>query len=364
MNPASQEMLTRATADEISEILKIARSIRDDIKLLPNKTADEIRDILKELELGVGLRSDRLEGQDNLGRLSPGGDDAPESEITSKKMDVINEVSNNLIDLNARLQEKRIEIEELSHSVELKRKDLDAIGSQKAMLEKNVADLEHAEQQARFQLADLKSMKESLSEKVGELRSMAELADTVRSLAEEKDKALARESQSLERCEELQKRNVVNQVFLDRLWPHWLRADEMGEWKMQIESEIAGDNSSAAAGLLFAALHSFSAALLDEDPKSLHDSLRDVGRRLYAWLRELGRSAEEASDIAEKWALSINQECRGSVEVEVPVPGHAANNQWMIFQPRGGSSPDVLSVRSWCVRDALKRPVHRAEVTV
>jgi hypothetical protein len=45
-------------------------------------------------------------------------------------------------------------------------------------------------------------------------------------------------------------------------------------------------------------------------------------------------------------------------------PGTQANNKSMIFTPKGGSSPDVVSVRSWCVIDQQGRPIHRAEVVV
>ena len=124
------------------------------------------------------------------------------------------------------------------------------------------------------------------------------------------------------------------------------------------------DARSPSACLLFAALHACSASEQDPDIRSLYDSLREVGKRLYAWLRDCGHDESDCASIATLWASAINSAFVGRVEIAVPVPGHAANSLWMLFKPRGGSSPDVVSVRSWCVNDGQRRPVHRAEVTV
>jgi hypothetical protein len=363
MIPSSEDKLARVAAGEQVEILKIVRLIRDELKLVPNKVVDEVADMLKAMDLGVGARATDSEGRSHDARMPVEPGNAEEAVMPSAATDAIDRASHELEDLNSRLQEKRTAMEELSHSFELRLKDVEGLESRKTGLEVEVADLESSLQKACSQLVELESKKASITEELGECRSLAEQADAIHSLEEERDLLIVKESELIGRCEELRKRNAVAQSLLDRLWPTWFKADAMAEWKAEIETGISSD-SSPATGLLFAALHSFSAALHDEDPKTLHDSLRDVGRRLYAWLRDKGITDEDASTIAETWARSINQECLGRGEIEVPVPGHAANNQWMIFQPRGGSSPDVLSVRSWCVRDSLKRPVHRAEVTV
>jgi len=364
MIAASQDQLARTAVGDQAEILKIVRSIRDELKLVPNKVIDELSDRVKEmgLSVGTGEASGECHSHDAELPAEPGVSD--EAVMPSGITEPINEASDELSYLNTLVQEKRISLQELSQSLEIKRKEVEGLESQKARLVEVVVDLECSEKKAYEQVLDLESKKATLSEELGEYRSIAEQTDAICSLKEERDRALVKESELLAQCEELRKLNAIAQALSDRLWPVWLKAEDMGEWKMAIESALADNTSSPAVGLLFAAIHSFSAAMHDEDPKTLHDSLRDVGRRLYAWLLDAGRTDEEASTIAEKWAKSINEECRGRGEIEVPVPGHAANNQWMIFQPRGGSSPDVLSVRSWCVRDSLKRPVHRAEVTV
>jgi len=363
MIPSSEDKLARVAAGEQVEILKIVRLIRDELKSVPNRVADEVSDRLKVMDPGIGARAIESEGRSHDTMMPAETGNAEEAVMPSAATDAIDRESHELEDLNSRLQEKRTAMEELSHSFELRLKDVEGLESRKTGLEVEVADLESLLQKASSQLVELESKKASITEELGECRSLAEQADAIHSLQGERDLLIAKESELMGRCEELRKRNAVAQALLDRLWPAWFKADAMAEWKAEIETGISSD-STPAAGLLFAALHSFAAALHDEDPKTLHDSLRDVGRRLYAWLRDKGITDENASTIAETWARSINHECLGRGEIEVPVPGHAANNQWMIFQPRGGSSPDVLSVRSWCVRDSMKRPVHRAEVAV
>lgn len=150
----------------------------------------------------------------------------------------------------------------------------------------------------------------------------------------------------------------------ERIWPPWMLSPEFAKWREDLEKSVLCLDSPPATGLLFAAIHSYNAATRDSDPKTLIDSLRDIGRRLYAWLRDRGLSEEEAADVSEEWGKAINQHCAGAATVDIPKPGNAAEVSWMSFQPRGGSAPDVISVRNWCVRDSQSRPSHRAEVIV
>ncbi len=151
----------------------------------------------------------------------------------------------------------------------------------------------------------------------------------------------------------------------EKLWPGWLRAGSLAVWKEKLEAAISSGTATPAAALLFSALHGYTAATKDTDLKLLHDSLREVSRRLFPWLKENGLHEIAAVETAGQWAAVINQECQGRAEVEIPEPGAPATNQWMIFRPRPGvNSPDVASVQTWCVRNAQKQPIHRAEVTV
>lgn len=150
----------------------------------------------------------------------------------------------------------------------------------------------------------------------------------------------------------------------ERIWPSWMLSPEFARWKSDLEKAVLSPTPPPSTGLLFAAVHSFNAAIRDTDAKTLIDSLRDIGRRLYSWLRDLGLSEEQCADASEEWAKAINQHCAGAAKVDIPRPGNAAEVSWMTFQPRGGSSPDVVSVRNWCVRDSQSRPAHRAEVIV
>ena len=95
------------------------------------------------------------------------------------------------------------------------------------------------------------------------------------------------------------------------------------------------------------------------------NALRDVSRRLFAWLKERNVSDYDASAVAQSWAEQINRECAGRCEIEVPVPGSPAQSQTMLYQPRPGvSAQSVLTVQSWCVRGAKREVIHRANVTV
>jgi hypothetical protein len=152
--------------------------------------------------------------------------------------------------------------------------------------------------------------------------------------------------------------------LLRKLWPEWLCGEGLSHWKEFIERDVFSENSLPSFSLLFAAIHNYTASLRDPDNRILLDALRDLGRRLYQWLKDFGKSEESIAEIVEAWALAINTECEERCSIQVAAPGNPANNKWMSFTPRGGSAPDVASVRSWCVSDNQGRPIHRAEVTV
>lgn len=151
----------------------------------------------------------------------------------------------------------------------------------------------------------------------------------------------------------------------EELWPEWLRSGQLSEWKDRLQIAILSGESTPSAALFFAALHGYTAATRDSDTKALHDSLRDVSRRLFTWLREQALDECEVMEVGAQWAEEINRECRSNAEIEIPILGAPATNQWMIFRPKPGmNSPDVVSVQTWCVRNSQKQPVHRAEITV
>jgi hypothetical protein len=152
--------------------------------------------------------------------------------------------------------------------------------------------------------------------------------------------------------------------LLRRLWPEWLCGEDLKHWRELIEKDVFSANSPPSFSLLFAAIHNYNASLCDPDNRILLDALRDLGRRLYQWLKDLGKSEESTADVAEAWAASINAECEERCSIQVAIPGNPASNKWMSFTPRSGSAPDVASVRSWCVSDNQGRPIHRAEVVV
>lgn len=311
MTPEPHQNMGQGLSSDQSEILKIIRYIRDRLELLPNKITDEISDLLKAHISGVTM-IDR--------------------ESESKAKSLIDDEQNFIKDHST----KEDKLQEFGSPLESACEGTDEMASEQGTLldtpEKSQLLIEQRKLAHRQRL-ELEDAKVKLEEKDTELASCRKTAET-------------------------------DKFILSRCWPEWLKSDNLSEWRTGIETALADASSPTSVGLLFSALHTSNAAFRDDDPKTLHDSLREVGRRLYGWLRDLGKSDEDAAIVAEKWGQAINSNCSGRGEVEIPIPGHAANNQWMIFQPRGGSSPDVASVRTWCVRDAQKRPVHRAEVTV
>jgi regulator of replication initiation timing len=154
--------------------------------------------------------------------------------------------------------------------------------------------------------------------------------------------------------------------WLESLLPSWLQEENIAPWRDAMMEDAQNPSaSSTAAGLLFANLSLYTYAQRDTDARAVADALRDVGRRLFAWLKERNMGEYDASNIAQAMAAHINRECAGRCELEVPVPGTPAQNQSMLYQPRPGvSAQSVLSVQSWCVRGAKREVIHRATVTV
>jgi len=154
--------------------------------------------------------------------------------------------------------------------------------------------------------------------------------------------------------------------WLERLLPTWLEEEGIAPWKdAMMEDAKHLTTSSTTAGLLFFTLSLYTYAQRDTDARAVADALRDVGRRLFAWLKERNLGDYEASVVAQAMAEQINRECSGRCELEVPVPGSAAQTQTMLYQPRPGvSAQSVLTVQSWCVRGAKREVIHRASITV
>ena len=182
-------------------------------------------------------------------------------------------------------------------------------------------------------------------------------AEAARMAAEE---SAAWESQRAALREQAAALDQTRRVIV-KIWPGFLLGDAFTYWKERLETALLREQTPAAPALLFANLHGYTACLLESDLKYLRDVLRDISRFLYAWLKEEGHSEHDACTVAQEWAAAFNAECAGRCEIDVPEPGTPANNQWMTFPPRGGA-PDVVTVKTWCVKDAARRVIHRAEV--
>ncbi len=229
-------------------------------------------------------------------------------------------------------------------------KSLEELEERKAQLTIEVEEFE----QKKKQLEILQDERSALEEHLRVMKSEASDIDLKSKMIAAREDELRIGIQQVKHSSEL----------LSKLWPKWLCSEDLCNWKELIERDVFAENSPPSFCLLFAAIHNYTASLRDTDHRILLDALRDLGRRLYQWLKDLGKSDESNAEVAEAWAMAINNECEGRCAILVAIPGNPANNKWMNFTPRGGSSPDVASVRSWCVSDNQGRPIHRAEITV
>ncbi len=211
--------------------------------------------------------------------------------------------------------------------------------------------LEERAEAARQRLAETQSQAEAADQRLAELTRRGE---TERATLDAKAEAVRAELATLAQVRRVQ----------EKIWPRFLLAADgpFVPWKDRLERALLAERTPAAAALLFANLHAYTACLLEADQKYLRDTLRDVSRFLLAWVKEDGADERAAGAVAQQWADAFNVECADRVVLEVPEPGMPINTQWMNFVPRGGASPDVVQVVTWCVRDGQRRVVHRAEV--
>ncbi len=238
--------------------------------------------------------------------------------------------------LEPKLDQQKLELSRLEAGIASARKEIELLRERKTQLESETANAEALAARVQTLLAK----RQEADGKLEELRAMEQKVAHMAKLGEQAN------------------------ALLSMLWPSWLLKGELARWKEAIERQVFDASAPPSFGLLFAAIHGYNAALRDPDTKSLLDNVRDVGRRLYQWLEDTNNDQAAAASTVEAWAAAINSEATTRCTVQVAVPGNPASNQWMIFTPRGGSSPDVSTAKSWCVLDAQRRPIHRAEVTV
>ena len=358
-----------ATNENEAEILRIIRSMREGVALLVDNVADQVPGRLKSgISAPAQITKPEPENEEAPGRPTAAAETSEEfasvqvelAEITEQR----DKAQNDRDGLIAELAQHKAQIEEVKQEIVAAKAEAGNAADLKRETEVEVTRLKRDADSARDELKQLSERHGELEAELTHAHALISEAEPVRRSKESVERSLAELEERRAEFEGYRQVGESALLLLERFWPEWLRAGALAEWKARIEAGAFDAASPPSFGLLFAAVHTYNAALRDSDAKTLHDSLRDVGRRLYAWLRDLGQSESDSAKLAEQWAQAINGDCVGRGEIEVPIPGNAANNQWMIFQPRGGSSPDVASVRSWCVRDAQKRPVHRTEVTV
>lgn len=262
----------------------------------------------------------------------------------------VEEAQQKLHQLALELHENNEKLEVTRHRLTSTGQALDKLEEQKARLTTEVEAFEQTKEQ--FQI--LQQERAEVEEHLRVLKSEEVEFEAKSRLLSSREEGLRIGLEKVEHAGELMR----------KLWPEWLCGEDLRHWKELIEKDVFSENSPPSFSLLFAAIHNYNASLRDPDNRIFLDALRDLGRRLYQWLKDLGKSEESIAEIAESWASAINTECAERCAIQVAVPGNPANNKWMSFTPRSGSAPDVASVRSWCVSDNQGRPIHRAEVVV
>lgn len=237
------------------------------------------------------------------------------------------------------------------------------------------ADLQHKQLIAENEAAKAQLQRASEAQRQIELQQAQyqEVVDRAQALQAElharEQAILTAESSLNEREKRITDRTARlegTRYWLESLLPTWLQEESIAPWRDALLEDAQHPSvSSTSAGLLFATLSLYTYAQRDNDVRAVADALRDVGRRLFAWLKERNYGDYDASMIAQSLAEQINRECSGRCEIEVPVPGSPAQNQTMLYQPRPGvSAQSVIAVQSWCVRGAKREVIHRAAVTV
>lgn len=288
----------------------------------------------------------------NQTAIEPGGmtsNHASLASVTDLNEDV-EKAQQELDQLVLALGEKDAELEAARNALTISKQVIEELEARKTQLTTDVDAFEGTKERFQIMLQERSAVEEHLRAMKSE---EADLEAKSRLLAS-REEGLRIGLEKVEHAGELMR----------KLWPEWLCGEDLKHWKELIERDVFSENSPPSFSLLFAAIHNYNASLRDPDNRIFLDALRDLGRRLYQWLRDLGKSENAIAEVAEAWAAAINAECEGRCAIQVAVPGNPANNKWMSFTPKGGSSPDVANVRSWCVSDNQGRPIHRAEVVI
>ncbi len=336
---------------ELTDLLLLRRAIED--------LTSEVR-VLRESRIAES-------GSDTLDEVLPEDDAEVVPLIQSSPTQVLTLHS----DEEATLADLRLNVAKSQEELDQIVRELARSDDEKRDLEKSLALLQ-------AQLQDLEAKKSDLERELAALdasrrewetlrQEVANLTQHIQQMQGEADRLENRrrdfELREGEAQRGMEEGRHANQL-LGRLWPGWMMSPGLQQWKGRLEQDLFNPDAPPSFGLLFAAIHTYNAALRDPDARFLLDALRELGRRLYQWLKDLDLDEMAVAEQVEMWAGAINTECEGRSSLQVANPGTQANNKSMVFAPKGGSSPDVVSVRSWCVIDQQGRPIHRAEVVV
>jgi acetolactate synthase small subunit len=321
--------------------------------LMNNKVQEKIGTLLEVLAIGImDIRAEMGAFQ----ATSVGSESAEESIIKSNvrtdgsAVDQLAAKPNDIYPVFEETDRREEKLDAIRRALELKTKELfDA--------EQLLREIQTRADAAQATIADIERHTNQVRE------TSERLDERIREMDERESNLIEREKCAIDTLEVLAKRSD----WVKSLLPRWSEDDDFSPARRAIIEDCKGsaEPESACAGLLAASLAGYSFALRDPDDRNLADTVRDVGRRLFAWLRVRGTDVSQAAELARTVAAHINKECTGRCDVEVPTPGGPAQNQTMLFQPRPGTSDQtVVTVQSWCVRGSKREVIHRASINL
>lgn len=321
--------------------------------VLNNKAQEKLIDLLQALAVGI------MDIRAELGAEPPTFQEyeAVSEPPAKDTLEIYEPSENQLTALGVAHDQTTSEIDSRKEELSVMQDALVRTSRELAVTEESLRDIQAIADEAQMAQAEIEGRKLQALEDSARLEARAlELNELEMNLAE-------RERLAVETLELVAK----SKDWVKSLLPRWSEENDFSSaCRAMIEDAKGGiEPNSACAGLFATSLAGYSFALRDPDDRNLADAVRDVGRRLFTWLRVRGTDVSQAAEIARAIAAHINDECSGRCDVEVPTPGGPAQNQTMLFQPRPGTSDQtVVTVQSWCVRGAKREVIHRASINL
>ena len=318
-----------------------------------NKTMEKRGDLLEVLAAGImDIRAELAASRSTTEKNE--SLDEPVIRVTVNRQESVQD----------ELAPKASTLDQIVEEIGKRKEELDALSDMIELANKELLDAKEAllETQARASAAQI-DLDECVRSENQALEERKLLEGRTLELDERESNLIEREQ-----CADDAFELIANSKnWVKSLLPKWSEEDDFSPMCKEMIADVKGsvEPQSACAGLLATTLAGYSFALREPDDRNLADAVRDVGRRLFTWMRIRGADVSQSTELARTVAAHINMECSGRCDVEVPTPGGPAQNQTMLFQPRPGTSDQtVVTVQSWCVRGPKREVIHRASINL